>query len=114
MCLGIPGQVVGLIPDRPDVASVDVGGMARDIGLGLLDGDPPEPGDWIMVHMGFALSRMTEAEARDGLEVLGALGQGFEDDGFAADSPDSGADDAWLQAMAADEVAEAPARGGQG
>jgi len=115
MCLGIPGQVIALDPERPDVASVDLGGKARDIGLGLLDGAPPDPGDWIMVHMGFALSRMTEAEARDGLEVLTALGQGYDDDGFAGESFEASreADDLWAQAMAADEVALDPVRGGQ-
>ncbi|MBA2766111.1 MAG: HypC/HybG/HupF family hydrogenase formation chaperone, partial [Solirubrobacterales bacterium] len=89
-------------------------GKARDIGLGLLDGDPPEPGDWIMVHMGFALERMTEAEARDGLEVLTALGQGFDDGEFGNGSVDAQAeaDDDWAQAMAADEAAALPARGG--
>ncbi len=116
MCLGIPGQVIAIDPVRPDVASVDLGGKARDIGLGLLDGAPPRPGDWIMVHMGFALERMTEAEARDGLDVLTALGQGYDDDGFGGGSFDAQveADDVWLQAMADDERAEAPARGGEG
>ncbi len=114
MCLGIPGQVIAVDPVRSDVASVDLGGKARDIGLGLLDGAPPEPGDWIMVHMGFALSRMTEAEARDGLEVLTALGQGFDDGDFGNGSFDAQneADDDWAQAMAADE-ATAVARGGE-
>ncbi len=114
MCLGIPGQVIALDPARSDVASVDLGGKARDIGLGLLDGAPPEPGDWIMVHMGFALERMTEAEARDGLEVLTALGQGFDDGEFGNGSFDAQAeaDDDWAQAMAADEAAALPARGG--
>ncbi len=115
MCLGIPGQVIAVDPDRPEVASVDLAGKARDIGLGLLDGAPPEPGDWIMVHMGFALARMTEAEARDGLEVLTALGQGYDDDGFGGESLEATgeADDLWAQAMAADEVSSGPARGGQ-
>jgi len=116
MCLGIPGQVVALDPERPDVASVDVGGKARDIGLGLLDGAPPEPGDWIMVHMGFALSRMSEAEARDGLEVLTALGQGFDAGDFGNESfgGQAEADDLWLQAMAADDVAPDSVERGEG
>ena len=67
MCLGIPGRIVDVPADRPDLARVDVQGVVRDIHLGLLADDPPGVGDWIVIHLGFALEKMTEAEAMDAL-----------------------------------------------
>jgi hydrogenase expression/formation protein HypC len=71
MCLGIPAQLVAGDAGHPDLAIVDMGGVPRVINTGLLD-DPPRPGDWVLVHMGFALSAMTAEEARDALAALGA------------------------------------------
>ena len=70
MCLGIPGQIVSLVENREDIARVSVAGVDRDIHLGLIEGPPLEPGDWILIHLGFALSRMTEAEAMDAMAFL--------------------------------------------
>jgi hydrogenase expression/formation protein HypC len=61
---------VSLVEDRVDIARVNVAGVDRDIHLGLIDGPPPEPGDWVVIHLGFALSRMTEAEALDAMAFL--------------------------------------------
>lgn len=103
MCLGIPGQVVNADADRPDVAQVDVQGVVRDIGLGLLDGPAPQPGDWVVIHMGFAMQRMTEAEARDALDVLSTLGQNADNDAWLTPQQPAGEADAdWLRAMARD------------
>ncbi len=75
MCLGIPGQVVEVLEGYEDqLALVDVEGMARKINIGLLDGDPLEPGDWILIHMGMAMEKVgaeAAANARSGLELLG-------------------------------------------
>jgi hydrogenase expression/formation protein HypC len=71
MCLGIPAQLAEGDAGHPDLALVNMGGVSRAINMGLLD-ERPGPGDWVLVHMGFALSAMTEAEARDGLAALGA------------------------------------------
>ena len=77
MCLGIPGQVVEVLTEHGgELAMVDVQGARRRINLGLLeqDDDPPAPGDWVLIHMGFALERIDEAEARQalaGLELMG-------------------------------------------
>ena len=68
MCLGIPGRIVELL-DGGDVALVDVAGVAREINLGLLDG-PFRPDDYILIHSGFALERMTAEDARDALAVF--------------------------------------------
>ena len=71
MCLGIPGRVVAAGADHPDLATVDFGGTLRSVNVGLLDG-PVSAGDWILVHMGFALSRMTAAQADAALDVFRA------------------------------------------
>ena len=95
MCLGIPGRVVALRDDHPDLARVDVEGVVRDINLGLLEDDPAKPGDWILIHLGFALQKMTEAEVADALDVLTVLGQGDggAEDPFAAFQYDGTDDD---------------------
>ena len=71
MCLGIPAQLVAGDTGHPDLVMVDMGGVSRAVNAGLLD-ERPGPGDWILVHMGFALSAMTADEARDALAALGA------------------------------------------
>ncbi len=71
MCLGIPAQLVAGDTGHPDLMMVDMGGVSRAVNIGLLD-ERPEPGDFILVHMGFALSTMTAQEAKDALEALGA------------------------------------------
>ena len=71
MCLGIPAQLVAGETGHEDLVMATVGGVPRPVNIGLLD-KRPEPGEWILVHMGFALNTMTEAEAQDALEALGA------------------------------------------
>jgi len=74
MCLGIPGRVVRLEPGFADqVALVDVEGAERRVNVGMLD-EPPAPGEWVLIHMGFALEVIDEAAARQamsGLELMG-------------------------------------------
>jgi len=71
MCLGIPAQLVGGETGHPDLVMAEVGGVPRTVNVGLLD-ERPGPGDWILVHMGFALNVMTPQEAADALAALGA------------------------------------------
>ena len=73
MCLGLPGRIIERSADQPDIARVDVDGVPRDVNVSLLDDDPPGPGDWVLIHLGFALERMTEAEARESLETAAIL-----------------------------------------
>jgi hydrogenase expression/formation protein HypC len=80
MCLGIPGEVVELMPDRPDLAKVDVSGVRRAINIGLLEGETLEPGDWILIHVGFALSKIDEDEAKAALDFLEGIGQAYADE----------------------------------
>jgi hydrogenase expression/formation protein HypC len=68
MCLGIPGRIVESSPTS-DYAMVDVAGVVREINLALLDG-PFVAGEYILIHSGFALERMTEQEALDALNVF--------------------------------------------
>jgi len=73
MCLGIPARILAIGEQHPDVASVDMVGVRRDVNIALLaDGEPLTAGDWILVHMGFALEIMTATQAAEAIEALGA------------------------------------------
>lgn len=78
MCLAIPGRVVELVDGtHGQLALVDVLGVSRNINVGMLeDTDAAVPGDWILIHMGFALSKIDDAEAARTLGGLQLLGQG--------------------------------------
>ena len=80
MCLGIPGEVIELDPEHPDLAKVDVSGVRRLVNIGLLSDDPPVPGEWVLIHVGFALSKIDEHEAAAALEFLEGIGQAYEDE----------------------------------
>lgn len=72
MCLGIPGQVVEVRDRAGGLAVVDVGGVRREVSVALVDepAAPVEPGEWVLVHVGFALARVDEEQARETLELL--------------------------------------------
>lgn len=74
MCLAIPGRVVGLNPEQPLLARVEVGGVQRNVNVGLLE-DGVADGDWILIHVGFALSKIDEAQAEDQLRMLRGMGE---------------------------------------
>ncbi len=80
MCLGIPGEVVELLPDRPDLAKVDVSGVKRAVNVGLLEGETLAPGDWVLIHVSFALSKIDEDEAKAALDFLEGIGQAYADE----------------------------------
>lgn len=80
MCLGIPGEVIDLIDDGSGLARVDVSGARRLINVGLLDDEQLAPGDWVLIHVGFAMSKIDEEQARGTLELLAAMGQAYEDE----------------------------------
>jgi hydrogenase expression/formation protein HypC len=77
MCLAIPGQVVELVDPANAIATVEVAGVRRRVSLALL-GDDAGPGDWVLIHVGFAISQVDEAEARATLELLEQLGEAYE------------------------------------
>lgn len=66
MCIELPGQVVEIDVNRPGLARVDVGGTLKTVHLGMLS-EPPVVGDWLALHLGFAIERMTEEQAREAL-----------------------------------------------
>ncbi|WP_300006872.1 HypC/HybG/HupF family hydrogenase formation chaperone [Pseudonocardia sp.] len=78
MCLGIPGRVIGPMNGHPDLAVVRVEGVDRPVNLGLLDGEPT-PGEWVLIHMGFALERIDEATAKASLEFVTGRDGAFGD-----------------------------------
>jgi hydrogenase expression/formation protein HypC len=80
MCLGIPGEVIEILTDRPDLAKVSVSGVKRVINIGLLAEEAVGPGDWVLIHVGFALSRIDEDEARAAMEFLESIGKAYEDE----------------------------------
>jgi len=72
MCLAIPGQIVGLVDEPNRLAQVEVAGVRRTVNVGLLD--DVLPGDWVLVHVGFALSKVDEEEAYATLRLLEEMG----------------------------------------
>ena len=95
MCLGLVGRIVELVDGRPDLAMVDIAGVRRPINIALLEeARDAAPGGWILVHMGFALQPLSEAEAAEALASLGTYnaerladaGEG-EDEPFAVHVP---------------------------
>jgi hydrogenase expression/formation protein HypC len=82
MCLAIPGQVIEFVDEANRLAKVDVAGVRRIVNVGLLDADDDggaQPGDWVLIHVGFALSKVDEEEAHATLELLRGMGSEFED-----------------------------------
>ncbi|MBA4158324.1 MAG: HypC/HybG/HupF family hydrogenase formation chaperone [Gemmatimonadetes bacterium] len=83
MCLAIPGQVVQIVDEEKRLAKVDVTGVHRTINISLLDSEDgrdagAQPGDWVLIHVGFAMSRIDEAEARTTLRLLEMMGEEYE------------------------------------
>jgi len=79
MCLAIPGRVVEVVDEQNRLAKVDVAGVRRTVNIGLFDGDEAiEPGDWVLIHVGFAISKIDEDEARATRELLEAMGAEYE------------------------------------
>jgi hydrogenase expression/formation protein HypC len=79
MCLGIPGRLVELM-DHEHLARVDVNGVGRVINIGLLEDEDLGPGDWVLIHVGFAMSKIDEEEAQRALEGLQLMGQAYDDE----------------------------------
>jgi hydrogenase expression/formation protein HypC len=82
MCLAIPGMVVEIVNAEFRLARVDIAGVRRVINVGLLDdarGIGVTPGEWVLVHVGFALSRVDEAEAAATLAMLAGMGRDYDD-----------------------------------
>jgi hydrogenase expression/formation protein HypC len=77
VCLAIPGQVIEIVDEVNSLAKVDVAGVRRNVNLGLLD-PGVGPGDWVLIHVGFAISQVDEEEARATHDLLVRMGADYE------------------------------------
>jgi hydrogenase expression/formation protein HypC len=77
VCLAIPGQVIEIVDEANNLAKVDVAGVRRNVNIGLLD-DGVGPGDWVLIHVGFAISQVDEEEARATSDLLVRMGADYE------------------------------------
>ena len=78
MCLGIPGQIVEFVDDANDIAKVEVSGVRRNISVALVRPDGIAIGDWVLIHVGFAMSKIDEQEAQETLQMLRELGEAYD------------------------------------
>jgi hydrogenase expression/formation protein HypC len=80
MCLGIPGQLKEVSEVNGHLARVEVSGVTRIVNIGLLEDESLAPGDWVLIHVGFAMSKIDEAEAALALASLQLMGQAYDDE----------------------------------
>jgi hydrogenase expression/formation protein HypC len=80
MCLAIPGQVLEVVDETNRIAKVDVAGVVRNVNVALLDAgdDAAVPGDWVLIHVGFAMSKVDAEEAQATLDLLQRMGDAYE------------------------------------
>jgi hydrogenase expression/formation protein HypC len=76
VCLAIPGQILEVVDEPNRLARVDVAGVRRTVNIGLLD--DVGPGDWVLIHVGFAISQVDEDEARATHDLLQRMGADYE------------------------------------
>jgi hydrogenase expression/formation protein HypC len=75
MCLAIPGRIVELSSENPHLATIEVVGVRRKVNIGLLEDDPVVPGDWVLIHVGFAMSKISEEGAQEQMRMLAMMGE---------------------------------------
>ena len=80
MCLGIPGQIIEFVDEDNDIAKVEVSGVRRNISVALVRPDGIKLGDWVLVHVGFAMSKIDEEEAQETLSLLRRMGEAYEEE----------------------------------
>ena len=82
MCLGIPGQLVEIVDEEEHRGIADVDGVRREINIGLVMGEAGgiKVGDWVLIHVGFAMSRIDEEEAQKTLDFLKLMGSVYDDE----------------------------------
>ena len=78
MCLAIPGRIVEMCDDQKQLAIVDISGVRRKINVQLLEEEPLGVGDWVLIHVGFAMSKISEEQASEQLRLLAMLGESEE------------------------------------
>lgn len=75
MCLAIPGKIIEIVDEENSIAKVDVGGVRRNINTGMLDKTEARVGDYVLIHVGFAMSKIDEREAEETMRILREIGQ---------------------------------------
>jgi len=75
MCLAIPGKIIEIVDAENHIAKVEVGGVRRNINTGMLDAAEVQIGNYVLIHVGFAMNRIDEHEAQETLRVLEEIGQ---------------------------------------
>ena len=80
MCLGIPGQIINMVDDANSIAKVDVSGVKRNVNVALVRPEGIGPGDWVLIHVGFAMSKIDEHEAQETMRVLQQMGEVYSDE----------------------------------
>lgn len=80
MCLAIPGRIVEILDTDLQLAKAEVSGVRRNINISLVDeaDDRVKIGDWVLIHVGFAMSRIDEAEAERTLQALEEIGAAYQ------------------------------------
>ncbi|MBO0782542.1 MAG: HypC/HybG/HupF family hydrogenase formation chaperone [Ktedonobacteraceae bacterium] len=80
MCLGIPGQIIEMVDDAHSTAKVDVSGVKRNVNVALVRLEGIAPGDWVLIHVGFAMSKINEYEAQETMKALRLMGDVYTDE----------------------------------
>jgi hydrogenase expression/formation protein HypC len=75
MCLAIPGKIVEIVDAENQIAKVEVGGVKRNINIGMLGEDEVRVGDYVLIHVGFAMSKVDEQQAEETMRVLKEIGE---------------------------------------
>lgn len=75
MCLAIPGKIVEIVDAENSIAKVEVGGVKRNVNIGMLGEEEARVGDYVLIHVGFAMSKVDEKEAEETLRVLKEIGE---------------------------------------
>jgi hydrogenase expression/formation protein HypC len=81
VCLAIPGQIIEVVDESNRLARVEVAGVRRSVNIGLLDSEadgPARAGDWVLIHVGFAISRIDEDEAAATRKLLEEMGTEYQ------------------------------------
>ncbi len=80
MCLGIPGRIVEIVDEINHIAKVDVSGVKRNVNVAVVRHEGIAPGDWVLIHVGFAMSKIDEREAEQTIKLLHGMDDAYEDE----------------------------------
>ena len=80
MCLGIPGQIIEIVDETFQIAKVEVSGVKRGVSIALLSSEGVAPGDWVLIHVGFAMSKINESEAEATFKALQGMAEVYTDE----------------------------------